>query len=278
MAAHNLIQVFNSVSEDHHIANQTYPSRFLDSLPNTSTYATALNSKLRSSNNILVIGDSWATQTKDYIDYFCSGATSYNFGIQGEMAASWVDVVPANVQDAFSDNDVTYNSVFFSIGGNDFFWSECTLNQEEVQEVVSDALSTVVQKIGNAVPIVMIGYCASTACQTVCEPVEMNARYESLNFGIKAACEATPNCSFVDVWRVCDFDYETGYSSGVLHRDPIHISKAGYCKIFEQPEIQAAFNCEGGATTECGEGESMNRCQRDVEIDNDGKNVIEDEH
>lgn len=226
--------------------------------------ANTMNRKLEeSSNNVLIIGDSWAEFAMSSLDSYCGGATSYNFGESGEVATAWVDGVPDDVQEAFS-NGVAYDSVYFTIGGNDVLESGCTLPQEDVQNVVTDALSTVVRQVGDTVPIIMTGYCSPTACQEECEQeLDTTALYESLNVGIGAACEATTSCTFVDAWRVCDFNSTTGFSSGVFHEDPIHTSDAGYCKVFELPDVQAAFNCDGEETIDCGDGDPTNRCEDD---------------
>merc|ERR1712071_689121 len=75
-----------------------------------------------------------------------------------------------------------------------------------------------------------------------------------INGGIEAACDEKDSCTFVNSGQLCDYDSATGYSSGAYHADSIHLSEAGYCKVFGEEGVQTALGCVAGNVVDCGAG------------------------
>jgi len=211
-----------------------------------------------SPSTIMILGDSWAEYSAQDLATFCKGSTVTNSGVGSSTAQEWgaASACPApdntrlcSAPAAFSANAGTsYTHVWLSVGGNDKMGSTgCALTVAQVTSRVTAAINAVKAAAPGAA-IVMTGYCAPTTAPEGCPNAA--TMYSELNGGIQAACTAN-GATYVDAWTFCGATTSTySGSSSPWHADSIHINTKGYCQVYSQPAVQAAFGCQL-ATYDC---------------------------
>jgi hypothetical protein len=211
-----------------------------------------------SPSTIMILGDSWAEYSAQDLATFCKGSTVTNSGVGSSTAQEWgaASACPApdntrlcSAPAAFSANAGTsYTHVWLSVGGNDKMGSAgCALTVAQVTSRVTAAINAVKAAAPGAA-IVMTGYCAPTTAPEGCPNAA--TMYSELNGGIQAACTAN-GATYVDAWTFCGATTSTySGSSSPWHADSIHINTKGYCQVYSQPAVQAAFGCQP-ATYDC---------------------------
>jgi hypothetical protein len=203
--------------------------------------------RLTSAVDILVLGDSWAAHSLDYLAGNCAGKTVLNRGVDGSTAAQWAagscPGLPLGCSAAAAFQGVVgVKSVWFSIGGNDFLKSGCMSTGAQISQVVKLALSAL-KVAAPKVKILMTGYstpqpAVAKAIPSCNSPVLIG----TLNDAIKAACTANPACKCVDAVSACGGSRAT-FSHPQYFQDAMHMNQMGYQSLFRMPGVQKVLSC-----------------------------------
>jgi hypothetical protein len=210
-----------------------------------------LQSLIQSANSadILVIGDSYAKQSLNYLAGNCAGKTVANFGVDMSLAVDWANgVCVKNLAASCSAATAAQGApgaqfVWFSAGGNDFMMGACVKTAEQLSQDIYGALVAVKAALPTA-KILMTGYCTPPASGVTMVPPTCQPPTEigPLNDAVKLACEKTVGCTFVDATSACGGS-RVAYSQAAFFQDPIHPNQIGYQKIFQLPGVQNALSC-----------------------------------
>jgi len=229
---------------------------------------------------ILVLGDSNAQMSCGDLGRFCGGSQVVNMAVGGATAKQWAEgqctfgdkkqgqavstVCPENASccnatKAFSAKFGSgYTHAWITIGGNDFLDSQpCgSLKGAALQTLLEAAIVRIRAAGPKGLKLVMTGYVLPSVHTT---PWSIGAFgcgsspsvLKPLNAAIAAAV-ASQAAKGVDVTFV-DVSYATGGTPSTLspastHADAIHLNSKGYCKVFSDAKVQAAFGCSTATT------------------------------
>jgi lysophospholipase L1-like esterase len=211
---------------------------------------------LHAEADILLIGDSEAQLSLNYLEQVCKNKKVNNLGISGSTALQWSQnergglcagssIGACSAAEAFSPkHGKGYTHLWISLGGNDFLESTCTMPEEELQHRMNEVVRSARAAAGPAVTIVMMGYPIPTArvTESYCPGYKPSDRMVTRE--AKNACATDLNCRFVETAFVDGAGSYDEFSSGHLHADEIHLNAQGYCALFTMKEVQEAFQCE----------------------------------
>jgi len=212
--------------------------------------------ELHSEAEILLIGDSNAQLSLNYLEKVCKGKKVNNLGISGSTALQWSQdergdlcagssIGACSAAEAFSPKyGRGYTHLWISLGGNDFLDSMCTMPEEELQRRMNEVVKSARAAAGPDVTIVMMGYPMPTAQVTESYCPDYKPSDTMVNREAKNACAADSNCRFVSTAFLDGARSYDEFSSGQLHADAIHLNAKGYCAMFTMKEVQEAFQCE----------------------------------
>lgn len=218
-----------------------------------------LSTSVAHATRILVLGDSYAQRSGNYLALDCDGTTVVNRGVGDSTAAEWAggycdndagwysfkDGQGCSATDAFSSKYGSgYTRVWFSIGGNDYIYSGCMMPELYLIRLIKSAIVKIRDAAPQGAKILMTGYCIPPG------PLKMLGgllcsdphQIKNLNGAIKAACHQIPECTFVDATSACGGS-DTRFSEPKLFADGIHVNQFGYSRIFAMPGVQSFFGC-----------------------------------
>jgi lysophospholipase L1-like esterase len=197
----------------------------------------------------LVIGDSYAKHSLNYLADNCAQKTVANYGVDSSRAIDWANSAcpqfpGASCSAAFAAQQAPgAQFVWFSAGGNDFMMGGCIASAEQLSQVIYGALVTVRASLPTA-KILMTGYCTPPASGVTEVPPTCQSPTEigPLNDAVKLACGNVVGCTFVDATSACGGS-SAAYSKPDFFQDPIHPNQIGYQQIFQLPGVQSALSC-----------------------------------
>jgi lysophospholipase L1-like esterase len=216
---------------------------------------------LHAEADILIIGDSHAQASKNYLEQVCKGKKVNNLGVGGTTALQWSQnarggrcagssIGACSIAEAFSPKyGRGYTHLWISLGGNDFLMSRCTMSETELQHRINEVVKSARAAAGPNVTIVLLGYPRPTEqfSKRVCPDLKPGDRKPNV---FKDACTTDFNCRFVETAFVDGARSYDEFSSGHLHADGAHLNAQGYCALFTMKEVQDVFQCEP-ATHSC---------------------------
>lgn len=208
----------------------------------------SLFGKIALGANVLVVGDSWASRSLDYLSDVCAETSVVNRGEDGSTAYHWGQ--GSKARDAFSSvHGSGYSHVWLSVGGNDFLGLGCSLGLPMLSSVIGSALQKVKAAAPSGITILMTGY-STPSGQLNHGSCTSFAALAILNEAVKAACQGEPACKFVDVTDACGGS-SSSYSDVKYFTDAIHLNQQGYYRIFRLPGVQQVLGCgsQGAAAT-----------------------------
>ena len=202
---------------------------------------------------ILVLGDSWASATGDYLKGICnppfgSGGTEIrdvqNDGKSGSTAAEWAsqELAKKSILKAKFD----YEHVWLSIGGNDFIGSSCDTDiTEEVTNNILTIISHIIDSSSNDnLKILFFGY--SYPSVDICGGGETTSLFEETMTYQREAIGSSSYSARVEVIDISD-SFVTSASAPLSdkkwYEDDIHLNIMGYIKLFSGLEVQQFFGC-----------------------------------
>jgi lysophospholipase L1-like esterase len=210
-----------------------------------------VQSLMQSANSvdILVMGDSYAKHSENYLADHCAGKSVANFGVDSSLASDWANgVCETETATACSPATAAQGApgaqfVWLSVGGNDFMMDGCMTSAEQLSQVIYGALATVKANLPMA-KLVMTGYCTPPPSGVTLVPptCQSPTAIGPLNDAVKLACEKTVGCTFVDATSACGGS-RSAFSQPAFFEDPIHPNQLGYQQIFQLPGVQSAFSC-----------------------------------
>jgi len=209
--------------------------------------------------NLLVLGDSWASISKDYLRYVCSPHSLFlggdaaegikflnvqNDAKSGSTAAQWASKELAK-RSFQKSNDFEY--VWLSIGGNDFLSGGCDM--ETKQEIAADILSIISHIVesssNNDIKILYFGYTYPTTdvCGGGTTAAKMDEISNYVRDSIGNSSSFSSHVTLVDITSELVTPKSAPLSDKQWFADSIHINEYGYFKIFSMPAIQEFFGC-----------------------------------
>ena len=200
--------------------------------------------------SILVLGDSWASLSGDFLSGVCglgeNGAETStrevtNAGKSGSTAKQWVS--NGEVEKSFNNADNDFDHAWLSIGGNDFLGNGC--DDSENDEITGN-IKLVVRDIFDAssndeLKILMTGY--GYPSEDVCGSGRTITQFDKLNSSIQQAMSKIARVTYVDVSSEFVTSDSAPYSDKEWYADGIHINRDGYTKLFSMKSIQDFFDC-----------------------------------
>jgi lysophospholipase L1-like esterase len=205
--------------------------------------------------SILVLGDSWASLSRDLLGGVCGlGGNAVetrvirNEGISGTTAAQWAE--NADATKPFNTDDFDY--VWLSIGGNDFLYSNCnTALRAEISASILTVISQIVEATTNEnLKILVLGY--SIPSQDVCGGGTTPDLFESQTLFLQLAIQTSVYADYVEVIDISDVfvtPESTPFSDDQWYADAVHMNEDGYAKLFSLEPIQEFFGCIESAST-----------------------------
>lgn len=204
---------------------------------------------------VLFVGDSNAKQFGQRLEGLCTGTELDNAGIGGSKAYEWA-ILPKEIVDQCSQKG-EWDVVYISVGGNDIAPADgCSMNEEEQEIVLADMVTTVHNVMTSIAPgaktYFMTGYCLPPTAGPGANPkgCDFTPLPSDLANGMlgKLPELITPpdgaTFTLIDSKYACGAS-ESSWSDELYFRsDLAHLSMAGYCKVFRQPEIQEILSCE----------------------------------
>ena len=222
---------------------------------------------------ILILGDSWAEFSEDYLETDCAGSTADNRGIGGTEAAEWGASFEDLAGRALDPSE--YSHVWASIGGNDMLNVDC---EEEGWASVPGALTAgfdTIEAATPSLPKLVLGY-AISADEGRCKPKDV-ARLNEL---LRAEAGSRALWTYVDTLDEGFGLPAEAYAPSRYFDDPIHPNRRGYEIIFSIPQVQAYFGCgspgddEGVSAPESAPGEGEELPLLPSESDASGKRAL----
>lgn len=213
-------------------------------------------------NRILHVGDSYAYRLGQTLEKYCKGSEVVNAGIGGTTAEQWSQWEQKDIfMNSCKDEDMNFDEVYISVGGNDFNGSGCTLSHEELTTRMEDAIHNIVYNIApGAKTYVVMGYCITP------EPVVRGNVPPELQHctepGAAHPIDPTKTPLKVDMPPGSVLDvYDSAYACGGTEtsggdpkyfKDSQHPNAMGFCKIFtESSDVQDSFRCEKQPPLDC---------------------------
>lgn len=204
---------------------------------------------------VLFVGDSNAKQFGQRLEGLCTGTELDNAGIGGSKAYEWA-ILPKEIVDQCTQKG-KWDVVYISVGGNDVAPADgCKMNEEEQDIVLADMKTTIYNVMENIAPgaktYFMTGYCFPPSSGPGANPpgCDYTPQPSDLATGVMGKLPEliTPpdgaTFTLIDSKYACGAS-ETSWSDELYFRsDLAHLSMAGYCKVFRQPEIQEILSCE----------------------------------
>ena len=202
---------------------------------------------------ILVLGDSWASATGDYLKGICnppfgSGGTEerevQNDGKSGSTAAEWASQELA--KKSILKSKVDHQYVWLSIGGNDFIASSCDIDIiEDVTNNILTIISHIIDSSSNDnLKILFFGY--SYPSDDICGGGKTAGLFEETMAYQREAIVSSSYSERVEVIEISDY-FVTSASAPLSderwYEDEIHLNIAGYIKLFSGLEVQHFFGC-----------------------------------
>jgi lysophospholipase L1-like esterase len=215
-----------------------------------------------SNGAILVLGDSWASGSQDFLETVCnlvgeeSNASRQmtNNGASGSTAQQWASSNKAN--DSFDTPKHDYEHVWLSIGGNDFLGGNNKCDDSEYSQISNNIVSVISDIIDHPntnpnLKILYTGYGAPTnggTCSNGNTEVQMS---NSLRLRIQEAIADSAYSNrmvIVDIESLYVTENSSPFSDMQWYGDSIHINLDGYRKLFSLKESQEFFGCTTNPT------------------------------
>lgn len=205
---------------------------------------------------ILVLGDSWASASQDFLGGVCglvqneAGAFDTesrpvtNNGIAGSTAAGWAS--SGKAKNAFKNAKYEYAYVWLSIGGNDFKCGESDSNSE-ISENILKVIEEVIDSSSNENLQILYtgyGYPSEEQCGGRTAP------FDDLNSIISQAIQNSSyseKVKYIDIASKFVTPESSPFSDKQWYADDIHINESGYIKLFSMPAVQEFFGCTSTA-------------------------------
>lgn len=218
----------------------------------------------------LVVGDSWAALSQNYLGTVCSLSTNdytnvvrtiRNDAKSGSTALEWKEGETAKKS---FENGKDYDFVWLSAGGNDFLGTKCLtefpngvnsfigglLGESTIANYVVDIIADIVESTSNPdLMILFTGYGYPTV--EICPDGDTIDQFNSLNDKIRNTINSSAYRNRVMTIDISDLfvtSLSSPFSDTTWYADDIHINEAGYDKLFSLPEIQSFFQCTTAAS------------------------------
>ena len=185
---------------------------------------------------ILVLGDSWASASGDFLSGVCglggengiegSEREVTNKGKSGSTAKQWVS--NGVVQQSFKNAQLRIDHVWLSIGGNDFLGNNCkneSANDEitgDIEQVVGDIFDT---SPNDELKILMTGY--GYPSEDVCGNGRTISQFDKLNSSIQQAMNEIDRVTYLDIASEFVTSESSPYSDKEWYAGNIHINREG---------------------------------------------------
>jgi lysophospholipase L1-like esterase len=221
-------------------------SLLLQSLP----FIAAKEEQAANGGAILVLGDSWASLSGDYLSNVC-GPQSYrnvqNDAKSGTTAEEWAS--DGTAIQSMSKASYEYDYVWLSLGGNDFLDNQCDIEiTEQVGTDIVTVISHIVENSSNQDNLKILYFGYSIPSYDICGDGTTASLFREQGSLIRTAIKKSNYSEYVTVMDVSK-EFVT-YSSSPLsdskyYVDEIHMNENGYLKLFSKIRIQRFFGCSG---------------------------------
>ena len=209
---------------------------------------------------ILVIGDSWASLSGNYLANVCGSSTTrpiQNDAISGSTAKQWA--YKRLGVEAIDKSEIEYTHVWLSVGGNDLLDKKCDMSiADKVAANVVNVIKQVVDAsrgeaaVGEVayredLKILYFGY--SIPSRDVCGEVTTATLYAKQTEIIFDAIHNSDYGEYVTTIDISDMfvtPESSPLSDSSYFADAIHLNEAGYKKLFSGYNVLRFFDCSLG--------------------------------
>ena len=206
---------------------------------------------------ILVIGDSWASLSGNYLANVCGSSTTrpiQNDAISGSTAKKWA--YNRLGVEAIDKSEYEYTHVWLSLAGNDFLDNKCDMriadkvaaNVVNVIKQVVDASrgEAAVGKVAYKKDLKILYFGYSIPSRDVCGQGRTAMLYEKQTEIIFDAIHNSHYADYVTTIDISDI-FVTSESSPLsdpsYFADAIHLNEAGYARLFSGYNVLRFFGC-----------------------------------
>ena len=188
------------------------------------------------------MGDSWADEEYlgNTLEENCASKETINVGVSGALASMWANGHECCGIPTWIRSPITH--VYMSLGGNDYMDRNCGESAfPGIRRDLTDVIEKLRSQFGQNVAITMTGYGIPSRVL----PMERNCNRDSFaRFQLELASIASlNNVQFVDVSEWFLARPSDQWSSSTYFVDDIHLSRAGYNRMWRDPIFQNAFGC-----------------------------------
>lgn len=195
------------------------------------------NNDNESGDTILVIGDSWMGPEFEQgtLDANCAGKNVNNIAQSGSTAQEWLS---GDIRIGEAKGE-PISSVYLTLGGNDLMGNGCrTSFFPTIRQRLNGIIAQIRADYGSSIPILMTGYGRGAGDGDGCG--------EAVLFGYNALIESIANengASFVNIHHLFKNNPSDPFGNPQYFVDDIHLSVAGYNRMWSLPALQSAFGC-----------------------------------
>lgn len=223
--------------------------------------------------SILVLGDSWASLTGDFLGQVCGSSNNNNDNDNviprrirneaksGSTAAEWASstsTTSTRLVDLVAKESWDY--VWLSVGGNDLLDAKC--DATIIPQLAFDILTIIENIVENSmnpnIQILYFGY--SIPSEDVCgderTAIVFQANQEQIPSAIAASLYAE-KVTLVDIANDFVTPASTPLSSSIYFADAIHLNELGYFQLFSKEPIQEFFGCHESSSSTAEETPSL---------------------
>eukprot|EP00986_Skeletonema_menzelii_P017254 scaffold18509_cov158-Skeletonema_menzelii.AAC.4 len=223
----------------------------------TETTTTTTTTTKTNQDAILIIGDSWASLSGNYLANVCGPSTTrpiQNDAISGSTAKEWA--YNRLGVEAIDTSEIEYTHVWLSVGGNDILDKECDMSI--VDKVAANVINVIKQVVdasrGEAavgkvayredLKILYFGY--SIPSRDVCGQGRTASLYAKQTEIIFEAIRNSDYAEYVTTIDISDM-FVTSESSPLsdpsYFADAIHLNEVGYKRLFSGYSVLRFFDC-----------------------------------
>lgn len=202
----------------------------------------------QATNNILVLGDSWAEYAgTDILEGICPNSKVVNIGDDGSPAFAWAQSVESRLNDVPQDFSPDY--AWISLGAWDYVFSQC--RPQGGPAGIANSLRSVMAVLSSRYPgiqFLMTGYGLPSAEGTPCgagPETYLDFRSVFTDF----AFENTTVALIDELFGGTLNETYIGLSESQYYADFVHLNELGYKLLFEHPPVFDGLGC-GVVTTD----------------------------
>lgn len=216
---------------------------FLTSLLLSFYWALDVSAQAFAAEKVLLLGDSGAQQFGQFLERLCIGTEVTNAALGGTTALDWASYEADKLTLC---EETSWDTVFISVGGNDYNGSGCSMSKDELSSRVEDAVENIMFNIvPGASKYFMLSGCmlpfplSKPGCY---EPKDYAELLQAFDKSSPTVPEGAEFAKF-QTTDACGGS-ETSYSDEIYFKDDgVHLNSKGYCAMFTRTDIKIFLSC-----------------------------------